>query len=160
MSKALHVATSGDGLPDRISGYRDWWSTDLRLWWRDFDSLGHLTASAYGVVYQEAFAGFVEQAWADPDPSFVVARMSIDYRREVRRDDSQVRVHVAVRRTGRASFETTMVLCSDGGRVFSTAETRNAAWDLERRCSRSLTEAEREGLLRHSVGTGGAPVVR
>lgn len=149
MSKALRVTTIGDGSPDRISGYHAWWSTDLRLWWRDFDSLGHLTASAYGVVYQEAFAGFMEQAWDDPDPSFVVARMNIEYRREIRRDDSEVRVHVAVRRTGRVSFETTLVLCSADGRVFSTAETRNAAWDREGRCSRPLTEAERRGLLRH-----------
>gem|GEM_PF-2945758 len=136
-----------DGGADRIGGYLGWWSTELRPWWRDFDSLEHLTASSYGVAFQEAFASFVERAWDDPDPSYVVARMSIDYRHEVRRRDCPIRIHVAVRRVGRASFDATMVLRSATGRVCSIAEVRYAAWDRERRCSRPLTDAERGGLV-------------
>lgn len=143
--------TRDGGEPDPGPGYRDWWSIELRLWWRDFDALGHLTASAYSVIYQEAFAGLVEQAWEDSDPSYVVTRMSIDWHREVRRDNSPIRVFAAARSVGRSSFEASLVLCSADGQVCSTAETHNAAWDREHRRSRPLTDAERNGLLRHSA---------
>lgn len=155
MTDAHRGVTDEDGGHHHFAAYRGWWSTDLRLWWRDFDALEHLTASAYCAVYQEAFAAFMEQAWDDPNPSWVVARMSIAYHHEVRRDDSPIQVYVAVRRVGRASFETTLVLCSASGRVCSTAETHNAAWDREGRCSRPLTEVERSRLLRH-VGSAAA----
>ncbi|GAB3857724.1 thioesterase family protein [Nocardioides maradonensis] len=128
------------------AGYGSWWSTELRLWWRDFDAYGHLTATGYPVVYAEAFADYVSEAWNTAEPHFVVADLSVAYLREVRRRDSPVRVHVAIGRVGRASFEATMVLCSADGEVCSTARTRYAAWDPEERRSRPLTAEERRGL--------------
>ena len=127
-------------------GYEPWWSVDLRLWWRDFDGYGHLTATGYPVVYAEAFADFVAEAWGEAEPDFVVADLSVAYLREVRRCDSPVRVHVAIDRVGRATFGATMVLCSASGDVCSTARARYAAWDPGERRSRPLTAAERRGL--------------
>jgi acyl-CoA thioesterase FadM len=128
-------------------GYADWWSMDLRLWWRDFDGYEHLTATAYPVIYAEAIGQFIADVWGVPDPHFVVADLGVSYLREVRRADGPVRVHVGIARVGRSSFEAEIVLCTARGEVASVAETRYFAWDPDGRRSRPLTSAERSALL-------------
>ncbi|GAB7003212.1 hypothetical protein JCM18899A_06830 [Nocardioides sp. AN3] len=129
------------------AGYTEWWSMDLRLWWRDFDGYDHLTATAYPVIYAEAIGQFMAEVWGVPDPHFVVADLGVTYLREVRRADSPVRVHVGIARVGRSSFEAEIVLCAADGEVASVAETRYSAWDPDARRSRELTSAERSALL-------------
>lgn len=158
MTMTRRPAKHDGGESDPLLEYRDWWSIELGLPGRDFDALGHLTAAASSAIYEEAFAGLAEHAWHDPDPSFVVTRMSIDWHRKVRRDDGPIRVFAAVRTLGWSSFEVAMVLCAADGHVCSTAETHSAAWDRDEQKSRFLTDAERAGLLRHSAGAdGGQP---
>jgi acyl-CoA thioesterase FadM len=147
--------TVDGGEPISVEGYRDWWSIELQLWRRDLDARGHLTTPAYGAVYQQVLADFLEHAWHDPDPSFVIAKMSLDCHHEVQRDESPIRAYVAVRDVDRSTFETTMVLCTSDGRMCSTARTGNVAWDRGRQRSRPLSESERNSLLRHAVRVAG-----
>jgi acyl-CoA thioesterase FadM len=130
--------------------FASWWSVDRQLWWRDFDYLGHFTAASYAVLYEEACGALLTEAWNVPEPSYVVARLDISYLREVRRDDSPVRVYVRPNRVGRSGFSVEMVVCSASGVVCSTAVASYVAWDRAGRTSRPMTEAERAGLTAQS----------
>jgi acyl-CoA thioester hydrolase len=137
-------------------GFEASWSTERQLWWRDIDALGHLNAVSYAYLYQEACGDFIVEAWADPDASYVVARMDIRYLREIRLHESPVRVYVRVDRVGRSGFDAAMVICSASGNVCSTVAASLAAWNRERHRSREMTLAERDGLValggQHLVG--------
>lgn len=140
-------------------GFRTWWSTERQLRWRDIDTLGHLTAASYADLCQEACGDFAVEAWADADASYVVARLDISYLREIRREESPVRLHARLSRIGRSGFGVTMVVCSAAGKVCSIAEGSYVAWDAVCRRSRAMTDAERTGLMalggQHLPGTTG-----
>jgi acyl-CoA thioesterase FadM len=126
--------------------HRSWWSTERRLWWRDFDELGHLSAARYADLYQEAVGDFVVSAWEDADASYVVARLDITYLHEIRREGSPVVLQVSPRRIGRSSFVLSMAVSTADGLMCSRADGTYVAWDPKGRCSRAMTEAERSGL--------------
>lgn len=139
--------------PAASTNYEQWWSTDVHLWWRDFDYLGHVTAASYGSFYEEAFGRFAAEAWGTEYPSYVVATMSISYLREIVRDVRVVRVYVDVTRIGRSGVIARLVAVDTDGRVCSTADNRYVAWNREARAPRPLADLEREGLrkLAHSL---------
>jgi acyl-CoA thioesterase FadM len=121
------------------------WSGERQLWWRDFDSLGHVTASSYCVIYHDVFGDFMEEKWG-PGASYVVRRIAIDHVHEIIRSDGPVRVRVEVTHVGRSSLRASMVMSTGSGVVASTAEGVYVAWDGERRGSRPITDAERRAL--------------
>lgn len=128
-------------------GHTSWWSLELRPWFRDIDYLGHVTASSYSVIYEEAMGAFVETVWGT-DAAYVVAHLSITYGREVRKGESPVRVHVRCDAAEGSRFACTMVLVGPDGSPRSTARGYYSAWDMGARRSRPLLDREREGLLR------------
>lgn len=132
--------------PDVPPDFATWWYADRRIWWRDFDEYGHLTAGSYGIVFQDVFAGLMTHAWGDAH-DYVGARMDIRYLHEVLPGDNPVRVYVRMARVGRSGFEADAVLCSASGRVCSVARAAFAAWDRSGRCSRPMSDAERAALL-------------
>lgn len=136
-----------DGQMSTLPDHHAWWSHDIQLGWLDFDVLGHVTAAAYPAILEEAMVALVIEAWQVPNPVYVVARMEIDFLREVRTRRDPVRVYIAVDHLGRSSFTTTAVICSNDGRPCNVARTRYVAWDLETRRPRPLDTLQRERLL-------------
>ncbi|MEU1517542.1 acyl-CoA thioesterase [Streptomyces sp. NPDC005811] len=132
--------------PDVPQGFKDWWSTTVEPWWRDFDYLGHVTAASYAAIYEQAFAEFVAERWHTSEPSYVVARLDITYLREIRPRNTPLRIHVSIGHTGRTSLTAAMVLCDVEGLPRSIARARYCAWDREQRTTRPLTTEERTGL--------------
>jgi acyl-CoA thioesterase FadM len=128
-------------------GHSTWWSIELRPWFRDIDYLGHVTASSYGVIYEEATGAFVEEMWGT-DAAYVVAHVAITYGREVRMGESPVRVHVRCDAAEGSRFTCSMVLVGPDGTPRSTARGFYSAWDMQARRSRQLLAGERAGLLR------------
>ncbi len=141
-------------LPD----FDGWWRTERQLWWRDFDSLGHLTAGAYPLVYHDAFADFMTQAWQTDDASYVAARLDVVYLREIRPHESPVQVYVELRRLGRAGFDAALAIVSASGIVCSTADASFAAWDRTGRGSRAMTDVEQAALRALGDPFGRLPV--
>jgi len=133
-------------LPDHSTSTTDWWSTEIQLWWRDFDELGHLTAAAYPAAYEEAVGRFVTQMWEVPSPAYVTARTNIHYLNEVRPSSRPITIHVRAERAGATSFVLNMVLSDASGRRCSVAQTRYVAWDPQRRGPRPLSADERSAL--------------
>ena len=110
--------------------------------WRDLDFLGHLNQAVYHEYLEEARSALFEELQHGGDFFFVLARVELDHRQEVRRDHGAVDVVARVASTGRSSiFVEHAVLLPDGA-VAAAGRSVLVAWDREARRSRPLSDEE------------------
>lgn len=114
--------------------------------WRDLDLLGHLNQSVYHELLEEARAELYERLSDGPMTAFVLARIELDYHREVRREDGPVEVVARVAAVGRSSVTLEHELRRADGELAATGKAVLVAFDSAARRSRELTEAERRWL--------------
>ena len=121
---------------------------DLPLRWRDMDMLGHLNQAVYHELLEEARGALLVELAQAPDVhgSFVLARVELDYRHEVRRDHGSVQVAVRVGRVGTKSLELEHDVLLPDGTVAATGRTVLVGWDPATRAARELSPGERELL--------------
>jgi acyl-CoA thioester hydrolase len=117
----------------------------VTLRWRDMDELGHLNQSVYHELLEEGRMALIEPLLTE-ESSFVLARVELDHRREVRRTDGCVDVVVRVLRLGRSSVEVEHDLRLPDGTVAATGRSILVAWHMRGRGARALTDAERRAL--------------
>jgi acyl-CoA thioester hydrolase len=117
----------------------------VTLRWRDMDELGHLNQSVYHELLEEGRMALVEDLVTDAT-SFALARVELDYRREVRREDGTVEIVVRVARVGRSSVEVEHDVLRPDGSAAATGRSVLVGWDMRERRSRPLTDAERAAL--------------
>jgi acyl-CoA thioester hydrolase len=118
---------------------------DIR--WRDLDTLGHLNQAVYHEYLEEGRSAFFGRlAERDAAFPFVLARVELDYRREVRHSDGHVEVVTEVERVGRSSITVANRIELPGGEVAAEGRSVLVAWDPEARGKRELTAAERAAL--------------
>ena len=118
-------------------------SVDVR--WRDADALGHVNHAVFLTYLEEGRdAFFVETLRSDPE--YVVVRIEIDLRAEVRLSDRRVTVCVAVESLGTTSITTRETIFLPSGEVAAEARVVTVRWDEEKRKPAPLTEAERGQL--------------
>jgi acyl-CoA thioester hydrolase len=121
--------------------------TRLRTRWTDFDALGHVTHAAYPVYLDEARDDFLTQAVGSFDEfSWVIVRVSIDYRREIRHPAAEVVVRTRVANVGRTSVTFAQEVVAPDGEVAAECEAVLVAWDTAERGPRAITDAERAKL--------------
>lgn len=125
--------------------------TTVQLRWRDMDMLGHLNQSVYHELLEEARAGLMMGMLRDldgggPHGAFVLARVELDYHREVRRDHGTVEIVVRVAEVGRSSVRLGHDVVLPDGSVAASGVTVLVAWDPAGRCKRELLPAERSAL--------------
>jgi len=114
--------------------------------WSDFDSLGHMTASAYPVFFDEARdAALTESVGGFAEFPSVLVHVSIDYRREIPYPTAEVFVQSSIVEVGRSSitFEQEVVA---GGEVRAASRSVLVAWDRDARTARAITDEERARL--------------
>ena len=89
---------------------------EIELRWRDLDTLGHLNQAVYHELLEEGRAALFKRLGViETDFFFVLARVELDYRHEVRRDHSPVAVVLRVEPSGaRASSSGTRSCCPTG----------------------------------------------
>jgi acyl-CoA thioester hydrolase len=112
--------------------------------WRDLDQLGHLNQAVYHELLEEgrgALFGSLDHAFP-----FVLARVELDYKREVRHDHGAVTVVSRVTRLGRSSVTVEQEIRLPDGSVAAAGSSVLVAWDTEARRSRELSAAERAAL--------------
>jgi len=114
--------------------------------WRDLDLLGHLNQSVYHELLEEARGELYERLSDGPMTAFVLARIELDYHREVRREDGPVEVVARVAAVGRSSVTLEHELRRADGELAATGKAVLVAFDSEARRSRELTEEERRWL--------------
>ena len=119
----------------------------MAIRWRDIDALGHVNQSVYHELLEEGRGALFEpliEALGGFD--FVLARIELDYRREVRHSDRAVDVIHRVERVGRTSVTMVNEIRLLDGTLAAEGRSVLVAWDREARRSRAITDWEREQL--------------
>lgn len=122
----------------------------IEIRWRDVDAYGHVNNAVYLTYLEEArdawsaeVLGKVADTW-----HFVLARVAIDYKRELTLDDGAVLVRCELESVGRSSVRTREEIRTLDGRVSAVAASVIVPRDPELARSRPLTEEERVALER------------
>ena len=117
---------------------------------RDLDNLGHVNNAVYLTYLEEARDEWLARVLGDAELTlaFVVAHVSIDFRRELVLDDDLVVVSCLPNELGRSSIRTRERICTASGDIAAEAEAVLVARDGSTGGSRPLTDAERTALER------------
>lgn len=118
----------------------------IGLRWRDMDMLGHLNQAVYHELLEEGRSALFESLGERGMFPFVIVRVELDYKREVRRDHGTVDVIARVKSVGRTSAVLEQEIVRADGVVAAAGITVIVAWDPSARAARELTDDER-GLL-------------
>lgn len=140
-----------------MSGASKTWSTTIALRCADFDYLGHMTATAYLGLVEEARVTWLREGTGDEQPSYVVARQELVFRREILPSDGPLTVSIDATSTIRDRFEVHETLSSASGHLHATSTATLVAWDREHRRPRPLSADERAwvGACATVTGRGG-----
>jgi len=122
----------------------------IEIRWRDLDAYRHVNIAVYATYLEECRDELAENALAGVgDPwDFVLARVAIDYRRELTQEDDAIVVRSTVDRIGNSSITLREEIRTISGELAAEAEAVLVARDVETGRSRALTEAERAGFER------------
>ena len=126
------------------------WEKRIEIRWRDLDSSQHVNNAVYLSYLEEVRTGWLAHVLGDSEPvnGFVLARVAIDYRRELTLDDEAVIARCRLDRLGTSSIRTLEEIRTAKGDLAAEAEAVVVAWDQANGGSRPLTDAERSALER------------
>ena len=113
--------------------------------WRDVDALGHVNHAVFLTYLEEGRDAFFAQTLAS-DPIYVVVRLEVDLRAEVRYPDRQVTVRIEVERLGTTSLTTRETIVTPANEVVAEARVVTVRWDSSQRKPVPFSEAERARL--------------
>jgi acyl-CoA thioester hydrolase len=120
----------------------------VSLRWRDVDALGHVNHAVFLTYLEEGRDAFYVRALGR-DPHYVVARVEIDLRAEVRYADRQLRVLIEVERVGTTSLTTRETIRTPAGETAAEARVVTVLWDAGARKPMAFAAGERARLTAH-----------
>jgi acyl-CoA thioester hydrolase len=122
----------------------------IEIRWRDMDAFRHVNNAAYATYLEECRDEWAERALGDVGDiwGFVLARVAIDYRRELTQEDDTVLVTCRLVRIGNSSLTLREEIRTESGELSAEAEAVLVGRDSETGRSRPLTPAEREAFER------------
>jgi acyl-CoA thioester hydrolase len=122
----------------------------VELRWRDMDAYGHVNNAVYLNYLEEARDAWVQEVLGKVTDAwdFVLARVAIDFRQELKQEDGAVLVRCGLESFGRSSVRTREEIVKQDGTISAIAESVIVASDPRAGRSRPLNEAEREALDR------------
>lgn len=126
----------------------------IEIRWRDVDAYRHVNNAVYATYLEECRDELAEKVLAGVGDiwDYVLARVAIDFRRELTQDDDEVVVRCAVERVGRSSVTLREEIRTRDGELSAEAEAVLVARDQATGRSRPLTEPEREAFERARSG--------
>jgi acyl-CoA thioester hydrolase len=119
--------------------------------WRDVDGLNHVNHAVFLTYLEEARDAFYAQIMGS-DPIYVVVRLEVNFRAEVRYPDRRVTVRVEVVQLGSTSLTTRETILTPSGDVAADARVVTVRWDADSHKPVPFTEAERARLTEESTG--------
>ena len=121
----------------------------VEIRWSDVDAFGHVNNAVYATYLEECRDEWLDAALGDGAGAwdFVIARLAIDFRRELRLEDDAVQVRCRLSRIGRSSVSTREEIHARG-ELAAEAESVLVARNRERGGSRPLSEGERTAFER------------
>ena len=122
----------------------------VEIRWSDVDAYQHVNNAVYATYLEECRDEWVDRVLADAGDSwdFVLARVAIDFRRELRLEDEEVVVSCELVRIGNSSVTLAEQVRTRDGELSAEAEAVLVARDRELGRSRPLTQVEREAFER------------
>ncbi len=123
-------------------------AVDVR--WRDTDALGHVNHAVFLTYLEEGRDAFFTGV-LHSDPMYVVARIEVDFRAEVRLEDQRVAVRIEVERIGTTSVTTRETILSPAGTPAAEARVVTVQWDPALRKPIPFSAGSRELLTEHLV---------
>ena len=125
----------------------------VEIRWSDVDAYQHVNNAVYATYLEECRDEWVDAALGEAGDAWdiVLARVAIDFRRELRLDDEEVVVSCALQRIGNSSLTLREEIRTRDGELAAEAESVLVTRDRELGRSRQLTEAEREAFERSLV---------
>jgi acyl-CoA thioester hydrolase len=118
----------------------------VEIRWRDLDAFGHVNNAVYLTYLEEVRDEWLERTLPESSSSwdFVVARVAIDFRRELRQADDYVIASCRLQKVGRSSLVTREEVRMLDGELVAEAESVVVARDARSGRTRPLTAAELE----------------
>jgi acyl-CoA thioester hydrolase len=113
--------------------------------WRDTDALGHVNHAVFLTYLEEGRDAFYAQV-LDGDLDYVVVRIELDLRAEVRHRDRYVTVQIQAERLGTTSLTTRETILASSGEVVAEARVVTVRWNPGQRKPVPFSEAERARL--------------
>ncbi len=126
----------------------------IEIRWSDMDAYRHVNNAVYFTYLEEARDEWLERALGESGDiwDFVLARVAIDFRRELTQADDQVAVRCGLGRIGTSSVATREEIVTLDGRLAAEAEAVLVSRDRTSGSSRPLTAAERAAFEREAAG--------
>jgi acyl-CoA thioester hydrolase len=124
-------------------------TVDVR--WRDIDALSHVNHAVFLTYLEEARDAFYAQMIGS-EPIYVVVRLEVNLRAEVRYPDRRVTVRVEVVQLGTTSLTTRETILTPSGEVAADARVVTVRWDADSHKPVPFTEAERARLTEAMTG--------
>lgn len=120
----------------------------IEIRWSDLDSSRHVNNAVYLSYLEEVRTGWLARALPGAElHDFVLAHVTIDFKRELTLDDEVAVARCGLARLGTSSVRTTEAIATRDGEVAAEAEAVVVARDSDSGRSRPLTDAERSALM-------------
>jgi acyl-CoA thioester hydrolase len=128
---------------------------EIEIRWKDLDVYGHVNNAVYLTYLEEARDEWLGIVLANPDEvwGYVLARVAIDYKRELGLADDRVMARCRLGRIGTSSVHTVEEVATLDGEVSARAEAVLVARDRQSGRSRPLTADERAAFERALVSS-------
>lgn len=122
----------------------------VEIRWSDVDAYMHVNNAVYASYFEECRDEWVDRALDGVTDTwdFVLARVAIDFRRELRLEDDEIVVSCGLVRIGNSSLTLREQIRTLAGDLSAESEAVLVARDREAGRSRPLTDAERAALER------------
>jgi acyl-CoA thioester hydrolase len=122
----------------------------IEIRWRDMDAFRHVNNAVYATYLEECRDEWAERALGDAGAmwGFVLARVAIDYRRELTQEDGAIVVSCWLVRIGNSSVTLREEIRTEDGELSAESEAVLVARDDETGRSRPLSASEREAFER------------
>lgn len=121
----------------------------VEIRWRDVDAYRHVNNAVYATYLEECRDELLEAVLgSDAVWDFVLARVAIDYRRELRQEDDAVLVRCRLVRVGTSSITLAEEIRTAAGELSAQAEAVVVARNPETGRSRPLRDDERAACER------------
>jgi acyl-CoA thioester hydrolase len=117
----------------------------IEIRWRDLDAYRHVNNAVYATYLEEGRDEWMVRALGDAgDPwDYVLARVAIDFRRELTQEDDAVLVRIRLTRIGNSSLTLHEEIVTLDDSLSAESEAVLVARDLETGRPRPLTDVER-----------------
>ena len=129
--------------------------TVVPLRWRDMDAYGHVNHAVYLTYLEQGRDAALTRVLRDApgEVGYVVARVEIDYRQELRLEDGPVVVSCRFAAIGGSSVRTRESIMTSDGVLAAEAQAVIVSFDRETRRGRPWTEAQRAAFAATGAAT-------